>query len=256
MANFGVVPAGFLPPAGAANLAQLAAPAAMVNPIGGPGGQHEQQTPRIKKHNQDRNKPYKCGMCDKTFARRGDCINHELLKHQHIKDISDNVPTDDGEIGILRNVPIDMGISDGEQEHVDECLFMSIRNTQAIPKTECDEPAHHQQNGFVGVGSGTNLITLSKDRCAECYGILPDIPASRLHHTNVKHLKLSLYKCPLCSKEFSYVIYGLGHCKHHIRYNHPGVPMPSDDEFTLSNMSEKMIKIRSKVAELFVVRLY
>uniref|UniRef100_A0A914GZQ7 C2H2-type domain-containing protein n=1 Tax=Globodera rostochiensis TaxID=31243 RepID=A0A914GZQ7_GLORO len=178
--------------------------------------------------------------------------------------------------------PIDIGILDGEQENeaacsvsvgqqnlspfqraFQKCVRVPVHanypahaagnsNTKT-PKTECVEPAQQQQNAVVG--SGTERMTLSQDQCAECFRILPDIPDSRLHHTNLKHLKLSLYKCPFCSKEFPYVNYGLGHCKQHIRVIHPGMPMPSDEEFTLPNLSEKMKQIQVRAAELFVFRV-
>uniref|UniRef100_A0A914GTD2 Galectin domain-containing protein n=1 Tax=Globodera rostochiensis TaxID=31243 RepID=A0A914GTD2_GLORO len=130
--------------------------------------------------------------------------------------------------------------------HVDHPANAAGTSGTKIPKTECDEPAAQQQDAVVGVGSDPKRMILSTDRCAECSGIFPDIPAVRLHHTNVRHLKLSLYKCPFCSKEFPYVIYGIGHCKQHIRSNHPGMPMPSDEEFPLPNLSEKMKKIRAR----------
>uniref|UniRef100_A0A914HFC1 C2H2-type domain-containing protein n=1 Tax=Globodera rostochiensis TaxID=31243 RepID=A0A914HFC1_GLORO len=59
--------------------------------------------------------------------------------------------------------------------------------------------AGQQQNGG---GCGKRFKTLSKVQCAECDEFLPNSDASRLHHTNVKHLKLCLYMCPVCNKEF------------------------------------------------------
>uniref|UniRef100_A0A914HN93 G domain-containing protein n=1 Tax=Globodera rostochiensis TaxID=31243 RepID=A0A914HN93_GLORO len=44
--------------------------------------------------------------------------------------------------------------------------------------------------------------------------------ASRLHHTNVKHLKLCLYMCPVCNKEFTFTINGVGMCIRHVKKKH------------------------------------
>ncbi|KAL3074242.1 hypothetical protein niasHS_015072 [Heterodera schachtii] len=93
--------------------------------------------------------------------------------------------------------------------------------------------------------------TLSKVQCAECDEFLPDTEMSRLNHTNVKHLMLCLFKCPMCAKEFTSTFNGLNYCVSHIKWHHSGQMIPYDEEMTMDNLPQKMVKIRARASELF-----
>ncbi|KAI3417145.1 hypothetical protein GPALN_015070 [Globodera pallida] len=88
------------------------------------------------------------------------------------------------------------------------------------------------------------------DTCKKCSKPLP--LEALLHHTNVVHLNLSLYMCPVCTKKFPYVIYGIGHCKHHFRVHHANMVTPSNEAFLLQDFEEKMMKIVNKTIEHFL----
>ncbi|KAI3417691.1 hypothetical protein GPALN_012166 [Globodera pallida] len=97
------------------------------------------------------------------------------------------------------------------------------------------------------------LRTLSRVQCAECDEIVSDSDASRLSHTN-KHLKLCLYMCPVCHKEFMSTFNGgAGVCLQHIRQKHPEALLPSKAEISLPNLRDKMVRIRARAAELFAL---
>ncbi|KAI3415300.1 hypothetical protein GPALN_004913 [Globodera pallida] len=69
-----------------------------------------------------------------------------------------------------------------------------------------------------------------------------------------KHLKLCLYMCPVCHKEFmSTSNGGAGFCLQHIRQKHPEALLPSKAEISLPNLRDKMARIRARAAELFAV---
>uniref|UniRef100_A0A914I0D3 C2H2-type domain-containing protein n=1 Tax=Globodera rostochiensis TaxID=31243 RepID=A0A914I0D3_GLORO len=101
--------------------------------------------------------------------------------------------------------------------------------------------------------SKRNPLCQDNRTCAECDEFLPNTDASRLHHTNVKHLNLCLYMCPLCNKEFMSTINGFGFCILHIKTQHPRVLLPSKKEVSLADLPGKMSKIRARAAELFAL---
>uniref|UniRef100_A0A183CKL4 C2H2-type domain-containing protein n=1 Tax=Globodera pallida TaxID=36090 RepID=A0A183CKL4_GLOPA len=83
------------------------------------------------------------------------------------------------------------------------------------------------------------LRTLSRVQCAECDEIVSDSDASRLSHTN-KHLKLCLYMCPVCHKQFmSTSNGGAGFCLQHIRQKHPEALLPSKAEISLRGFTRQ-----------------
>uniref|UniRef100_A0A914HDC6 C2H2-type domain-containing protein n=1 Tax=Globodera rostochiensis TaxID=31243 RepID=A0A914HDC6_GLORO len=108
--------------------------------------------------------------------------------------------------------------------------------------------AGQQQNGG---GCAKRFKTLSKVQCAECDEFLPNSDASRLHHTNVKHLKLCLYMCPVCNKEFMSAFNGPRISIQHIKKQHPKLLLPSKAHVSLADLPEKMAKIRARAVELF-----
>uniref|UniRef100_A0A914H5C4 Uncharacterized protein n=1 Tax=Globodera rostochiensis TaxID=31243 RepID=A0A914H5C4_GLORO len=94
--------------------------------------------------------------------------------------------------------------------------------------------------------------TLSKVQCAECDAFLPNTDASRLNHANVKHLKLCLYMCPVCDKEFMSTFNGgAGFCLQHIKRQHSRVLLPSKAKVSLPDLREKMSTIQSRADKLF-----
>ncbi|KAI3417138.1 hypothetical protein GPALN_015078 [Globodera pallida] len=134
-------------------------------------------------------------------------------------------------------------------------------------KTECSEarpkiPAHLQKAFWECVlGISTVLETVERrakgvkenkmgETCTACHKTVP--VETRLHHTNVVHLKLSLYMCPVCGKQVPYVIYGIGHCRQHFRVQHSNMAYPSDDAYLCPDYDEKMLKIVQKTRELFL----
>ncbi|KAI3422672.1 hypothetical protein GPALN_013170 [Globodera pallida] len=83
------------------------------------------------------------------------------------------------------------------------------------------------------------LRTLSRVQCAECDEIVSDSDASRLSHTN-KHLKLCLYMCPVCHKQFmSTSNAGAGFCLQHIRQKHSEALLPSKAEISLRGFTRQ-----------------
>uniref|UniRef100_A0A183CJA3 C2H2-type domain-containing protein n=1 Tax=Globodera pallida TaxID=36090 RepID=A0A183CJA3_GLOPA len=125
--------------------------------------------------------------------------------------------------------------------------------TSAEPSVKAEiktEPvvAGQQQNGG---GRGKKFKTLSKVQCAECDEFLPDTDGSRLHHTNVKHLNLCLYMCPVCNKEFIFIYNGLRICIQHIKKHHPKALRSSKAHVSSADFPEKMATIRARAVELF-----
>uniref|UniRef100_A0A183CTQ7 C2H2-type domain-containing protein n=1 Tax=Globodera pallida TaxID=36090 RepID=A0A183CTQ7_GLOPA len=65
------------------------------------------------------------------------------------------------------------------------------------------------------------------------------------------HLKLCLYMCPVCNKEFMSTFNGPRISIQHIKKQHPKLSLPSKAHVSLPDLPEKMAKIRTRAVELF-----
>uniref|UniRef100_A0A183C2Q0 C2H2-type domain-containing protein n=1 Tax=Globodera pallida TaxID=36090 RepID=A0A183C2Q0_GLOPA len=144
----------------------------------------------------------------------------------------------------IKPLNVALALDDPPVDHLSTIVSEIIANIKTEPGV-----AGQQSGG----GCGKKLRILSKVQCAECDEFLPNTDASRLHHTNVKHLNLCLYMCPVCNKEFMSTINGFGFCILHIKTQHPGVLLPSRKEVSLADLPEKMSKIQACAAELFAL---